>query len=80
MSKIPKLFEYIFTKKLNYLNMTYIFLNQYEFIRKRNTDTNLVCYTHYILNILENCFWVDAIYSDFAQAFDSINHQILIKK
>lgn len=53
---------------------------QHGFVRKRSTTTNLMSYTHSIINHLEKRNQVDAIYIDFAKAFDKVPHELAIEK
>ena len=46
----------------------------------RSTVTNLMEITQYLSHAIDNRGQVDVIYTDFAKAFDSINHKILISK
>lgn len=53
---------------------------QHGFFGGRSTVTNLFIYTNFILNAMEEGSEVDAVYTDFKKAFDSVNHERLICK
>ena len=42
--------------------------------------TNLVCFTQYVSDVLDNGGQTDVIYIDLSKAFDTIDHNILLKK
>ena len=46
----------------------------------RSTVTNLLVYQHDILGCMEGKVQVDSIYTDFAKAFDKVNHRLLLFK
>ena len=53
---------------------------QYGFMPRRSTSTNLVCFVDYITRCMELGSEVDCIYADFAKAFDRVDHGIMICK
>lgn len=53
---------------------------QYGFLEKRSTISNLAIINQFISDSLDNRGQVDVIYTDFAKAFDRIDHSILINK
>ena len=60
----------------------HIIKNQHGFVKGRSTLTNLIFYRNFILDTLNDRTpgahkQVDAIYLDFAKAFDSVNHNLL---
>jgi hypothetical protein len=80
LSFIPKLFEKIVCDKLN-LKLTSNFHNeQHGFTQNRSINSNLMVYTKFIFDVMENKSQVDSIYTDFSKAFESVDHKILIKK
>jgi hypothetical protein len=53
---------------------------QHGFFKGRSTVTNLIEFTSYVLNCMENGVQVDAIYTDFSKAFDKVIHRLLLRK
>jgi hypothetical protein len=53
---------------------------QHGFVKGMSTVTNLACYSDYLLTNLKDCVQIDAIYTDFAKAFDRVPHKVLIGK
>lgn len=53
---------------------------QHGFISGHSTTTNLVDFVSHVTDLMEAGKQVDALYLDFSKAFDSINHELLIKK
>jgi hypothetical protein len=51
-----------------------------EFFKGRSTVTNLIEFTSYVLNCMENGAQVDAIYTDFSKAFYKVSHRLLLRK
>lgn len=80
LSIIPKIFEGIVYKKISPLFKHFIINEQHGFMSSRSTTTNLLVLQHFILNAFKSNCQVDVIYTDFAKAFDKIDHNILIKK
>lgn len=57
--------------------IAFLSVNQYGFL---NIEKKLVSYSQYILLELDYGFQIDSIYTDFAKAFHSTNHYILMEK
>ena len=77
---LSKLFEKIVTKRI-YANCRHLLSHcQHGFIDRRSTCSNLVSLKSYIIEAMEDGSQVDAVYTDFSKAFDSVNHIILICK
>lgn len=77
---IGKLFDCILS---NYITRNYshlINIKQHGFISHRSTLTNLVEFNNFAINNIERGSQVDAIYFDFAKAFDVVNIFILLQK
>jgi hypothetical protein len=53
---------------------------QHGFFKGRSTVSNLIEFTTYVLNCMENGVQVDAIYTDFSKAFDNVSHRLLLRK
>lgn len=77
---MPKIFENIITLKLSQLLKNIIINEQHGFVNSRSTTTNLILYHDYIVTALEEGLQVDAVYTNFSRAFDSVNHAILVSK
>ena len=80
LSVIPKLFESIITDKLKNLFYPFLSTRQFGFMSKKSIDSNLIIYTQYILESLDEKVRVDSVYTDFSKAFDSVHHDILLQK
>ena len=81
-SHLTKVFERVVRKEIirhlaanHLLNST-----QHGFVSKRSCLTQLVEYYSNILNLLEKHGTVDAIYLDFAKAFDKCDHGVILHK
>ena len=77
---IAKFFESLVNKKLSKLIERYIVHQQHGFRRGKSTVTNLSEFTTYALKGISAGFQVDVLYTDFAKAFDRVNHKILFAK
>ena len=75
-----KILEKIVTNQLFDVLRNHIIPNQHGFIRGRSVDTNLLTFTDEILEALDKGYQVDAVYTDFAKAFDKICHNTLLMK
>lgn len=53
---------------------------QHGFFRRRSTVTNLIGYTEKLQQIVYSGGQVDVIYTDFAKAFDTVSHRVLLAK
>ncbi|KAL1395549.1 hypothetical protein pipiens_011164 [Culex pipiens pipiens] len=53
---------------------------QHGFMKQRSTTSNLMAYTNWIIRRMEKRQQVDAIYVDFAKAFDRVPHKLTIAK
>lgn len=77
---IPKIFEAIVKKKIYALIKNFISEFQHGFVGGRSTATNLSIFTSYCLQSMETRNQVDVIFTDFAKAFDRVQHNVLICK
>ena len=57
-----------------------IYKNQYGFRQKYSTEHAITHMIELIKNKLDNKRWVGAVFLDLEKAFDTVNHQILLKK
>jgi len=80
ISSIAKLFERIVAHKLSFLVKTYISTSQHGFVAGRSTTSNLVVFSNYCIHAFDMRSQVDAIYTDFAKAFDKVCHSALLAK
>lgn len=80
LCQFGKILEKIVTDQLSTAVRRHITPNQHGFFRGRSVDTNLLSYTEIILDALDNGYQVDAVYTDFAKAFDKICHERLLLK
>ena len=53
---------------------------QHGFVPNKSCSTQLLPFSHDILLGLNSCELIDAVYFDFAKAFDSVNHDIILNK
>lgn len=53
---------------------------QHGFILKKSTISNLAEYVNFLSSNIANGGQIDSIYTDFAKAFDKVDHKILLKK
>jgi hypothetical protein len=80
LSCFAKLFEVPVYSHLFFAVKSIISPSQHGFVSGRSTVTNLIEFTSYIINNLENGLQIDAIYTDFSKAFDKVNHRLLLRK
>lgn len=77
---LAKLFDSLMTTAIMSAVKDIISSKQHGFMSGRSTATNLLLYSNYVINALEDGFQVDAIYTDFMKAFDRVKPSILIRK
>ena len=77
---MAKLLDYLVTIKMLDKVKCVIILEQHGFVHARSTVSNLVTLTHLISDSISSHIQVDAFYSDFSRAFDSVNHDLLLRK
>jgi len=80
LSAIPKLFGNIITPLFQHSCRSLISYCQHGFIKRRSTTTNLLEFTSFVTRGFRKNCQTDVIYTDFSKAFDSVNHQIIIRK
>lgn len=77
---MAKIFESIVAGKLSKLCKNVIIDEQHGFMSGRSTVSNLAVYSAFVASEIEGGHQVDAVYTDFSKAFDSVDHSILIDK
>lgn len=77
---VSKIFESILHQKIYTHVSRCIADEQHGFMTKKSTVTNLLSFNQFTTEIIDNNSQVDVIFTDFAKAFDKVNHDILLKK
>ena len=80
LGSIPKLLEKIVCDHIKSSVMLGIGQEQHGFCKGRSTATNMITFTQTVLGALESGCQVDAVYTDFSKAFDTVNHRVLAHK
>lgn len=80
LSTLAKIFECLVCPLLQNHLKHFFTDNQHGFIGSRSTSTNLVTFTETLVNAVDKNKQIDAIYTDFSKAFDSVPHEILVSK
>ena len=76
----PKIFEKIVSDKLMPLINKSSCENQHGFRQGRSTITNLILFSNFIHKHFSNRLQTDVIFTDFAKAFDKVDHPTLLAK
>ena len=81
-SLIMKTFERIIKQEILLKTAHLLDERQHGFLNNRSCTTNMINFTDSVTLSLNDCttISVDVIYFDFAKAFDSVNHDLLLKK
>lgn len=53
---------------------------QHGFTKNRSTTTNLMVFTNFVFQNLDDRTQTDAVYTDFQKAFDKVDHELLLHK
>ena len=77
---IMKFFERVIRDELMNKCKDLIKESQHGFLPSRSCTTQLITFTDSLAISLNNNYRVDVVYFDFAKAFDSVNHDIILKK
>ena len=77
---IPKLFEKIVTTKITPIVENLLSDSQHGFRSGRSTTTNLTLFTNSVHRNFEKRLQTDVIFTDFAKAFDKVDHPTLLHK
>ena len=82
LSNLSKIFERVMHIRLYAFleDHNLIYKNQYGFRQKYSTEHAVTHMIELIKNKLDNKRWVGAIFLDLEKAFDTVNHEILLKK
>ena len=82
LSNINKLIEKIvFSRMFSHIQSNKLIYNhQYGFRPKHSTDHALINITETVRDAIDEGKYACAVFIDFQKAFDTVNHQILIKK
>src|SRR5699024_5614596 len=79
-SAVPKIFESIVAKQLQWTASKDLINQQHGFCKNKSTLSNLLEYYSFLNESFSKNSQVDVIYTDYAKAFDRVNHDILILK
>jgi hypothetical protein len=80
LSIVAKVLDSLVADELFERFKTIISVNQHGFYRRRSTVTNLVGYTERVQQCVNSGGQIDVVYTDFAKAFDTVSHDILLAK
>lgn len=80
LSCFAKVFESLIYKHIYFHLKPVISNKQHGFVAGRSTTTNLMTYVHDLNDSFNNHGQVDSLYTDFAKAFDKVDHYILCRK
>lgn len=80
LSCIPKVFESLVNPVISHHVNKFISPCQHGFKTGRTVQTNLVQFVSDISHALDKRLEVDAVYTDFSSAFDTVNHSLLLSK
>ena len=79
-SLVMKVFERILYDELLTRTIDKIDKRQHGFLRNRSCISNLLLFTESIARSLHEKIGTDIIYFDFAKAFDTVSHDLILKK
>ena len=77
---VMKAFERIIKEELLIHTSNYLDPRQHGFLSKKSCTTNMVHFCDELALSLNNNMRNDVVYFDFAKAFDSVNHDIILNK
>jgi hypothetical protein len=80
LNNFAKVFERILCFRLRNHITSFMSDAQHGFLRGRSTVTNLLEFTDRVINVLDSGGRVDAVYTDFSKAFDTVSHTVLLEK
>jgi hypothetical protein len=79
LSHIAKLFELLVLRYIQPPVNSILIDEQYGFRPGRCATMNLIVFNNFVLDAFENHNQVDVIYTDFAKAFDRVDHGVLLE-
>ena len=79
-SLVMKIFEKIIRDEIMIRCEAQLCRNQHGFLPNKSCTTQLVSFTDCIATALNASIRTDIVYFDFAKAFDSVNHDIILRK
>jgi hypothetical protein len=77
---LSKLFERLVHNAIYPSLHNTIIPQQHGFVKRRSTTTNMMIYTSYLFEGIDNNKQIDSVYTDFRKAFDRVDHRILLEK
>ena len=80
ISLVMKVFERILYEELLNLTESKIDPRQHGFLKRKSCTTNLLSFTNSIALSLHEKTGVDVVYFDFAKAFDTVPHDLILNK
>ena len=75
-----KVYERVIYEQLLHRTEAKIDPRQHGFLRNKSCNTNLLSFTNSIVSSLHDKTGVDAVYFDFAKAFDTVLHDLILNK
>ena len=79
-SLVMKVFERILYDELLARTQEKIDPRQHGFLKNKSCNTNLLTFTESITRSLQEKIGTDVIYFDFAKAFDTVSHDLILQK
>ncbi|KAJ8708432.1 hypothetical protein PYW07_010557 [Mythimna separata] len=80
LSVLSKLFEKLVHNGIYPVLHNIIIQQQHGFVKRRSTNTNLLLFSSFLFDSVDDRVQVDAVYTDFCKAFDKVDHEILLNK
>jgi hypothetical protein len=80
LSAISKLFEHLVYRSMYEDLKKFISAIQHSFVEGLSAVLNLVEYSSFVLNAIEDVCQVDSVYTNFSKAFDRVRHCLLLNK
>ena len=80
ISLVMKVFERIMYEELLNRTENKIDPRQHGFLKNKSCNTNLLSFTNSVALSLHDKVGVDVVYFDFAKAFDTVSHDLILNK